>query len=118
MIINNKWTRRAEQRMEYATDSEQNKHFLSVRISHNNGRFIAVWTQEIDEYKNGYKSTLSRPFDDCNGRITIKDARFNLKWLEKADKLLADNLQKYFNIWNNGQYQELANTLYNDFNNL
>lgn len=118
MIINNTYIRRAEQRREYATDSEQNKHFLTIAISHRNGQFIAVWTHEIDEAKTNYTSTLTIPTADCNGKITIKDARFSIKYLEKADKLLADNLHKYFDIWNDGQYQELANTLYNDFNNL
>lgn len=117
MIYNTQWTRKAEQRKEISRQ-ENNVGFFVVSVSHSNGQYRAHWKKEIDEYKNGYKSTLSYPFADYNGQTRIKDGRFNIKYLEKIDKLLADNIDKYYQIWTQEKYQDLCNEIHSDIQNI
>lgn len=118
MIRITEYTRESVHRRGYSSETEQDKHFLTIRLSHRNGCYFVSWTHEIDEYKNGYKSTLTIPFAQCNGRTGIKDGRFSLKYLEKADAVIATNLEKYYNLWYKSQYQDLCNELHNDLEKL
>lgn len=117
MIHYTQYTHDAEQRKQYKTDGNKLYYFV-VRISHYNGRYSAIWKQEIDEIKDGYKTTTSMPFADYNGRTTLKDGRLSKVFLTKADTILENNMDKYFDLWTAEKYQELCNEIHADFNNM
>jgi hypothetical protein len=89
-----------------------NGYRLRVSISHDNGRYRAYFAQER---VNGYCVEFE-PLAECNGWTSVKDGRFNRKLLEKFDTILTDNIEKYYNLWANKQYQELALAIRTDCN--
>ena len=116
MIRITEWTRESRAEKEIETQENGDKKIFELYVSHRNGQYRAHWGQVIDQFKDGYKSRLSIPFADYNGQTTIKDARFSRKWLENADKVIQNNLQVYFELWQAEKYQELCNRLHSDLN--
>lgn len=118
MIKITQYTRRAEARKLYAQDDQRNNLYFSIAITHSNGFYSCIWQQQTEELRTGYSSIITRPFDLCNGRTTLQGRRFSRGYLEKADKILAENLEKYFSIWKQEDYQRLCNEIHSDFANL
>ena len=116
MIRITQWTRQAAQEKEIKTLDNGDKQLFVISINHSGGQYRAHWEMATDEYKNGYKSRLTIPYADYNGQTVLKNGRFSRAQLEKADKQLADNLEKYFNLWAAGEYQQLCNEIHADFN--
>lgn len=118
MIKITQYTRASEHAHNIKTFDNGNIERFFLSISHNNGTYYASWKRETIEHKDGYNTTTYKPFDEDSGRVAIKSGRFSRAFLEKCDKFIADNLQKYYELWQQGEYMQLANELYNNINNL
>ena len=118
MIRISSYTRQADVNKKIKTLENGNEQYFIVRVNHNfaNG-YKAHWEMVTVEYRDGYKSTLSIPTADYNGQTFLKEGRFSRKWLEKAEKILENNVEKYFDLWTQEKYQELCNEIHNDINN-
>lgn len=115
MIKITEYTRKAQQEREFET-TEKGKRLFVVSITHDRGQYCAHWELATDETRDGYTSRTTYPFTDYNGRTVLKDGRFSRKQLEQADLILAANLEKYYTLWQAGQYQDLCNEIHVDFN--
>lgn len=116
MVYNTKYTKKAEARILYKELDNGDEQFFVISIAHNNGQYRAHWELITQEHRGSYISTLSYPTADYNGQTIIKDGRFSLKYLEKADNIIRSNLIKYFELWKQGEYQQLCNEIHADIN--
>lgn len=113
------YTRQADASKKIKTLENGDEQFFVIRINHNFAdTYKAHWEMATHEHRNGYTSVLTIPTADYNGQTTLKTGRFNRKWLEKADLLLNNNIEKYFNLWNQEKYQELCNEIHTDIANM
>lgn len=120
MIIYTQYTHEAQQIRDIDADFNEDgdKRVFVIRILHYNGRYLAKWEQQTQQIRDGYRSTLTIPTADYNGRTTLKDGRLSKAFLTKADTILGNNLDKYFNLWTAEKYQELCNEIHADFNGM
>ena len=116
MIYNTKYTKKAEARILYKELDNGDEQFFVISITHDRGQYRAHWELITQEHRGSYISTLSYPTADYNGQTIIKDGRFSLKYLEKADNIIRSNLIKYFELWKQGEYQRLCNEIHADIN--
>ena len=114
MIKNTQWTREAWQEKEIKRLENGDVQKFIITVSHYQGRWKARWEMITDEYRDGYKSRLSTPMAEYNGQTTIKEGRFSLNKLERAEKLLGENVDRYYDLWTQEKYQELCNQLHED----
>lgn len=116
MINITQWTRKAQQERTIKTLDNGDTQLFCVSITHDRGQYRAHWEMATDQRRDGYKSRLTTPFADYNGQTVLKEGRFSRAQLERADKQLAENLEKYFSIWQACDYQGLCNEIHADFN--
>jgi len=114
MIRITQWTRKAQQEREIKTHENGDRDLFVISITHHDGLWRASWEQCTDEYRTGYKSRLSCPCADYNGQTSLKIGRFSAKALEKYDAALAANFDKYYQLWQAGEYQALCNEIHAD----
>lgn len=115
MLTINKYTRKSENK-HFIRDVDNGKQYFAVILYGDAGRYWVCWQRQTVEIKNGFQSTLFTPFDDENGRGNIKEARFSKSFLEKCDKVIESNMEKYYNLWTTKTKQDLFNALYDDIN--
>lgn len=113
MLNITKYSRTAKQD-KYITTNEQGKQvYFTLDIHHSDGFYWATWSRET---RQGMWHEFA-PYDKDSGRTTFREypKRFSKSHLEKCDKMLEQNLDKYYKLWQAEQYQELANELHSDF---
>ena len=115
MIKNNQYTREAWQEIENKILENGDIQKFIVKYYHYNGFWCAGWELITEQKRNGYMSRLSIPTADYNGRTRIQAGRFSASKLQKLESVLYNNKDKYFNLWQQGKYQELCNELHADF---
>lgn len=119
MIRISSYTRQADANIKIKTLENGDEQFFVIRINHDFcNTYKAHWELATHEHRNGYTSVLTIPTADYNGQTTLKTGRFNRKWLEKAESVLTNNINKYFDIWQQEKYQELCNEIHKDIANI
>lgn len=110
-----KYNRKSENKY-FIRDVDNGKQYFAVILYGDAGRYWVCWQRQTVEIRNDFISTMFTPFDDENGRGDIKYARFSKSFLEKCDKVIENNMEKYYNLWANQTNHDLFMALYNDLN--
>lgn len=95
--------------------TEENKtHVLSIAVSHSssNGTYRLSVNKNIDETNaEGITWRTFVPFADGNFNCTLARGRKSQAKLDKANTVIKENMAQYTELWNNGEYQKLANVI-------